>query len=151
MTAPLSQAEQYFSMYFNSWYFSFPDIGLIEKRIFESIWSLYSVFPMDNECDQKKENQSLCRNLLKSSQSSMSLAVGKWRSLLVKINRYCRTNILLKGILSGQLTFYIWKSSFCWVQRHIFYPNPSNVSPPNQAISKVPGTSSALKSGYPEE
>ena len=43
------------------------------------------------------------------------------------------------------------KSSFCWVQRHIFHPNPRFPSPSKLAKTENPGTSSALKSGYPEE
>ena len=57
----------------------------------------------------------------------------------------------LKGSCHGQLTFYMWRSSFCWVQRHIFYPNRRFPSPSNLANTENPGTSSALKSGYPEE
>ena len=57
----------------------------------------------------------------------------------------------LKGSCHGQLTFYMSKSSFCWVQRHIFYPNPRFPSPSKLAKTENPGTSSALKSGYPEE
>ena len=45
--------------------------------------------------------------------------------------------VTLKGSCHGKLTFYMLKSSFCWVQRHIFYPNPRQFSPPNQAKPKI--------------
>ena len=59
--------------------------------------------------------------------------------------------LLLKGSCHGQLTFYMSKSSFCWVKRHIFYPNPRFSSPSKLAKTENPGTCSALKSGYLEE
>ena len=76
--------------------------------------------------------------------------------ILKDLRMYTKTDcfkrtILLKGSCHGQLTFYMWKSSFYWVQRHIFCPNPRFPSPSNRAKTENPGTSSALKSGYPEE
>ena len=79
-------------------YFTVPDIGPIEETIYDNLWLLYSLYPQNDECDQIQENQELCKNLLKSAQSSFRLAVREWNNLLVKMNRQCRTNVLLKDV-----------------------------------------------------
>ena len=58
---------------------------------------------------------------------------------------------VFKGMLSKSAILYMWKISFFWVQRHHFHSKRRSFPPPNQAKTKNPGTSSALKSGYPEE
>ena len=58
------------------------------------------------------------------------------------------SHVFLKGILS-----WSWSVYFSYVKELIllFYPNPRHLSPPNQADNKIPVSSSALKSGNPEE
>ena len=57
----------------------------------------------------------------------------------------------LKGSCRGRLTFYIWKNLFFWVQTHNFHPDPWCFSFQIKQKQKNPGTSSALKNGYPDE
>ena len=71
--------------------------------------------------------------------------------ITIKFGQRISQWIRLKGSCYGHLTFYMSKSFFCWVQRHISYPNPRLPSPSNLANTENPGTSSALKSGYLEE
>ena len=102
---------------------------------------------MIHKCDQCGESFTENRNLTRHIQSKHADV----KYSCDKCNFQATRKDSLKGSCHGQLSFHMLKSLFCWAQRHNFCPDPWCLTPSKEEKTKNPGTSSAPKSGYPEE
>ena len=95
-----------------------------------------------NECDHYKYLyiiQTLQFTTLVAS-SGISVALSAWAPVSpVPVSADSSPHLKCMSVL------------FCWVQRHIFCPDLWCFTPSKEEKTKIPGTSGALKSGYPEE